>query len=239
MDDADSLFTDIEEGKDIAFGLLRNGDDSICHLKRGLFHPEAEIVASAELLTLPRAERFQRVNRDDKRNTVVQLGHDAAQVGVPRVAVDQIGGDPRPVKINATARGPEWTLKRLGTLHRRCPSTESPHGKIAQIFFLLPEATDLDLHQLGQLTAQVVDMNTGTSVDVGWVFVGEKKGFHEMESEVFGRNQESKKTRTGYGASNLDTGQGCFGNIHRDARPQIKKMSDEGTEVGFMTDNHD
>ena len=56
VDDADPIFTDVEKRQDVAFGLFGDGDDSISHLKGRLLHPEAEIIASSELLSFPRAE---------------------------------------------------------------------------------------------------------------------------------------------------------------------------------------
>ena len=100
MDHTEALFADIEEGEDILLGLFRDGNHSISHLKSGLLNPEAEVITTSKLFALPGSERLEGVNRNDEGNTVVELRHDTAKVGVPRVAVDKVSTDPGAVEID-------------------------------------------------------------------------------------------------------------------------------------------
>jgi hypothetical protein len=43
---------------------------------------------------------------------------------------------------------------------------------------LVAEGAHLDVHQLGQLVAQVLDMHARAAIDMGGEFVGEEKGLH-------------------------------------------------------------
>ena len=93
VDDRDPLLGDVEVGEDVVLRALRHRDDGVGHLERRPLDPRRRVVAAAELLPFPRAERLQRVDGDHERDAVGELGEDPAEVGVPRVAVDDVGGD--------------------------------------------------------------------------------------------------------------------------------------------------
>jgi hypothetical protein len=54
-----------------------------------------------------------------------------------------------------------------------------PQKAISYQIVLIAEAADLDLHKLGQLTAEVIDVDAGSAVDIGRILVGEEEGLHE------------------------------------------------------------
>ena len=60
-------------------------------LQGGALAEAGQGVAAAQLLRLPRSHRLQAVAGDDVGDAVEQLGQVAAEVGVPGVAVDQVG----------------------------------------------------------------------------------------------------------------------------------------------------
>ena len=60
-------------------------------LDRGALHPAAQMVARAKLLDLPRPQRLERVDRQHRRNVPQLLGQKAGHIGVPGMAVDDIG----------------------------------------------------------------------------------------------------------------------------------------------------
>ena len=75
------------------FGLAGNGDDRIRHFQRGFFDPKRKIVSAAELFAFPRSQRLERMHRNDQRYTIILFRQDPAEVGVPGVAMHQIGVD--------------------------------------------------------------------------------------------------------------------------------------------------
>ena len=115
---------------------------------------------------------------DDEGNAVVQLGEDAAEVGIPCVAMHDAGVDVGGIEIEATLEGAEDGLE----LFRRSPAggveAESVRGQLTCGGVLVAEAADIHRHELGEFAAEVFDMHSGAAVDVGWIFVGEEQGFH-------------------------------------------------------------
>ena len=83
----------VEEPQDVVAGAAGNGHHGIRHLQSGLLYPAREVIAAADLLALPGPQGLQRVNGNDQRDAVKQFGQDAAEVGVPGVAVNDVGRD--------------------------------------------------------------------------------------------------------------------------------------------------
>ena len=90
---------DIKKFRHILASAFRNGDDGVRHFQSRFFQPAGKIISTPKLLTLPRAERLERMHGDDKRNAVVELREDSAEMGIPRVAVNDIGVDIRGIEI--------------------------------------------------------------------------------------------------------------------------------------------
>ena len=84
---------DVEQAEHVLAGLPGDRDDRIRMLHRGPFHPGAEMVAVAELLDFPRAERLERMDAEHEQDIPEPAREQAAHVGVPGVAVDDVGID--------------------------------------------------------------------------------------------------------------------------------------------------
>ena len=91
----------MEQSFDVALRFTRNGDDRARHFQRSFLNPKREFVATAKLLAFPRSERFERMDRDHKRNSVILFGENPAKMAVPSVAMDDVGIDVRRVEISA------------------------------------------------------------------------------------------------------------------------------------------
>ena len=85
VDDVDLVRIEVEEAQEVGFRLLGDGDDSVGHFERGAFEPDGEVVAVAELLALPGAQRLEGVDGEHHGHAVVELGEDAAEVRIPGV----------------------------------------------------------------------------------------------------------------------------------------------------------
>ena len=114
VDDVEAGGVDLEKLLHIAAGAFGHSDDGVGHFEGGAFEPAGKIVAAAELFTFPRAERLERVDGDDEGNAVVQLGKDAAEVGIPRVAMHYAGIDIGGVEIQAALNSAKYRLKLFG-----------------------------------------------------------------------------------------------------------------------------
>ena len=114
---------DIEQSLDVALRFAGNRDDRVGHFQRGFLNPQTEIVTAGELFPLPRTQRLERVDRNDKRNAVVLFGQDAAEVAVPSVAMHQIGIDVGRVEIGAATHRAENGLQRFRTSEAPARST--------------------------------------------------------------------------------------------------------------------
>ena len=78
-------------GQDVLAHAGGHGDDAVGVLVCVTFSPRAQVVAAAQLLTLPWAERFEGMRGDDQRRSVQHLGKVSGQACIPRVRVDNVG----------------------------------------------------------------------------------------------------------------------------------------------------
>ena len=105
---------DIEESQDVAPRPLRHGDHRIGHFGRCFFQPGRTIVAVPQLFTFPRPERFQRMNRQNHRDMVIQFGQNTAEMRVSCVAMDDIRVHTHGVEIRATTDRSKHRIQILG-----------------------------------------------------------------------------------------------------------------------------
>ncbi len=77
--------------EDVGAHPVADGDDRVRGQVRRPLHPRGEPVAAAELVGLPRAAGLERVGRHDVRGAVHERGQQPGGVGVPGVAVHQVG----------------------------------------------------------------------------------------------------------------------------------------------------
>ena len=90
MDDPNPVVVNSIEGMNVLAHRLGNGDDAIGILVGGPLDPGTRSIRGAELLDLPGAVGFQRMRRQDQARPGELLGETAGQVGVPRMAMDNI-----------------------------------------------------------------------------------------------------------------------------------------------------
>ena len=79
--------------EDLLFGRLRDRDDRVGRRHAGPLHPTRKVVASTQLLLLPRSQGFQGMDRHGERNPMEDLDPQTGHHGVPGVTVDDLGGD--------------------------------------------------------------------------------------------------------------------------------------------------
>ena len=92
VDDVDGVGLDARvAAQDVLAHPPGDRDDGGGGLVRRLLDEGREAVPPAQLLGLPRAQRLQRVRRDDVRDIVQQRGDVPREVRVPGVGVDQVG----------------------------------------------------------------------------------------------------------------------------------------------------
>ena len=99
VDDVHLGGIDIKKFRHILAGAFRNGDDGVSHFQCRFFQPAGKIISTPKLLALPRAERLERMYGHNERNAVVELREDSAEMGIPRVAMNDIGVDVPGIKI--------------------------------------------------------------------------------------------------------------------------------------------
>src|SRR5271166_3220348 len=109
-------------------------------------------------------------------------------MGVPGVAVNDVGVHTGRVEVRAAANGSEHGVEVLWTTEICRINTESADSQIRLVNFLISEAAYLDIHYLCQFAAQVIDVNTCTPIDIGGILVRQKECFHTGSKES--RTQE-------------------------------------------------
>src|SRR5262249_55263826 len=141
------------------------------------FTPAGDGVAATELLRLPRPHRLERVDCRDVRDAVEQLREVAAEVRVPGVRVDEVGAldgcahlqvdRDRLQRGGPTGAGGKAPRGRVGD--GRGPVARGPVG-----------APDVHRHvdKPLQLRGQILDVASGTAVDVGRILACEDGDLH-------------------------------------------------------------
>ena len=173
VDDRDPLLGDVEVGEDVVLRALRHRDDGVGHLERRPLHPRRGVVTAAELLPFPRAERLQRVDGNHERDAVGELGEDPAEVGVPRVAVDDVGRDGLGNEPDRTTERSEHGPQLLRGSRQVMGDREAADLQRALARVLRAEGPDVDVDELRQLACQVLDVDARAAVDVRRVLVGQ------------------------------------------------------------------
>src|ERR1700732_4836779 len=118
------------------------------------------------------------MNRQDHRDVVIQFSQNAAEMRIPGVAMDNVCVDPRRVKGRATTDRTKNRIQIFGRTEARRIDAKSFDLQMRQVDFLIPKTAYLDIHDLCQFTAQVIDVNTCAPINVWGVLVRQKEGFH-------------------------------------------------------------
>ena len=115
--------------QDIVAHTVRHRDNRAGGLIGGFLHVGGQAVATAELLSLPGAQRLERVGGDDMGNVAQQRGHVASEVRVPRVRVHEVRPLTRRGDLEVDAQGPQGRV-RSGQLGQVGMSGHSRVGTI-------------------------------------------------------------------------------------------------------------
>ena len=191
VDHVDPARVHLEVAEDVHPGPLAHRDDRVGHLDGRSLHPARDVVAAPELLSLPGPEGLERVGRHDEGDAVGELGHDAAEVRVPGVAVDDVSVDRVGHEGEIAVEGAEEGAQRLGRGIQPESGRIAPYLQRRPGLILLAERPDVDVDEPGQLTYQVLDVNAGAAVDVRRVLVGQDEGLHrDSLAETTGRQRD-------------------------------------------------
>jgi hypothetical protein len=109
------------------------------------------------------------------RNAPQLTGEQAGQIGVPGMAVNNIGikrifSHRQRTSDSINCPGKAW----IGILACFFPTWIAAYLQVWRFNLLIAEAAYFNRYNPGQGLAQVFDMNTGTTVNVWRVFVGKK-----------------------------------------------------------------
>jgi hypothetical protein len=144
-----------------------HGDDGVGVLDRGPLAERRERVAAAELLGLPRPQRLQAVRGDHMRHPVQQLRGVAGEVGVPGVAVHDVG---------AVAPGGHLQID-AHRAQRGVGAGQSGRFRVrrhARLVALSAEAVHADVGEGPQVTGKILDVHAGAAVHLRGVFAGKE-----------------------------------------------------------------
>ena len=156
---------DVEVLHHVGLGAFGDADHRVGHFDCGLLDPAAAVVAAAELLALPRAQRLEGVRGDDERDAVVELRKDAGHVRVPGVAVHDVGIVAVGVEVEALLEAGEHALQFLRAGVAALVDLVASGGQRRLCDVLLAEAAHIDVHQLGQFAGEVVHVDAGAAVN--------------------------------------------------------------------------
>src|SRR5271165_5115763 len=131
------------------------------------------------------------MNCQNQRNVIVELRQNPAEMGVPSVAMNDVRIHTDGVKVSTTPNRSENGVQILRTTENCGINTESSDSQIRVVNFLISKAAYLDIHNLCQSAAQVIDVNHFPPIDIGGILVRQKECFHTGS-----RTQELKNSRT-------------------------------------------
>jgi hypothetical protein len=118
-------------------------------LERGPFDPGRHVIATAELLAFPRAQRFQRMHRMHQRNAIEGLCQDTAKVRVPGVYMHQISVDLVAQRFEVGFEGIQRTAELLVDMRETSLAERvalDSHAITAD-GVLVAKGADFDMHQ--------------------------------------------------------------------------------------------
>src|SRR5271165_2713757 len=141
------------------------------------------------------------MNCQNQRNVIVELRQNPAEMGVPSVAMNDVRIHTDCVEVSTTPNRSEHGVQILRTTENCRIDTESSDSQMRLVNFLVSKAAYLDIHNLCQPAAQVIDVNTCTPIDIGGILVRQKECFHPASKNS--RIQEFKKSRSSGGESLL------------------------------------
>src|SRR5208337_3987162 len=130
------------------------------------------------------------MNCQNQRNVIVELRQNPAEMGVPSVAMNDVRIHTDCVEVSTTPNRSEHGVQILRTTENCRIDTESSDSQMWLVNFLVSKAAYLDIHNLCQSAAQVIDVNTCTPIDIGGILVRQKECFHTGS-----RTQELKNSR--------------------------------------------
>jgi hypothetical protein len=140
-------------------------------LVRELLDAAGDGIAAAELLGLPRTQRFEAVRGEDVRDSVQLGGEMPGEVRVPGVAVDDVGLLDRGDDLEVGAEG----------LQRAVRGGEfggSTVGGRARLVARLAERPDTHLDALTKGRDQLGDVHSRTAVDLGRILLRDHFNSH-------------------------------------------------------------
>ena len=151
VNDVQPVGLDVEKPLDVFLCLAGNSNNGIGHFERGAFEPDRKIIAAGKLFAFPRAKRLERMNRDDKRQPVIQFRQNPAKVAVPGVAMHNRGIDAGGVKIRATTNRAKNRLQRFRTRKFTRVQLKAGDLEISLLRILIAKTADLDRHRFRKL----------------------------------------------------------------------------------------
>ena len=137
------------------FGLARDGNDRVRHFQRSFLNPQREIVTTAKLFALPGPKRFERMNRDHERNSVILFRQNPPEMAVPSVTMHEIGIDVGGVEIDASPHCAEHRAQRFRTSEIARINFVAGDLEIAFFKTLIAKATDFHRHRLSQFARKI------------------------------------------------------------------------------------
>src|SRR5437667_11876572 len=119
------------------------------------------------------------MDRDDKGNSIILFGQNAAEVSVPRVTMHKVGIDVCGVEIDAPLHGAESGAQRLWTGETTRVEFEADDLEVTFFETLVAKATHFHRHHFRQLTREIAHMHASAAVNVRRILVSQKEDFHE------------------------------------------------------------
>ena len=157
---------------------VRDRDDRTRSLVGGLLHVGGQAVATTELLSHPRAQRLQRMRRNNVRDVAEKRRNVPSKVRVPGVGVDQVRPLARSGNLEVDAERAQRGV-RSGQLRQICMSGHARVGSIGTWFARTVKRLDAQvIDQAAQDLGQFEHVDTGSSVDVRRVFTGKEINAH-------------------------------------------------------------
>ena len=175
-------------GQDVLLHAAGDCDDAVGVLIGVPLGPGAQVVAAAELLALPRAERLQAVRGDDQRDLVQLLGQTAGQAGVPGVGVDDVGVDVvgdlqiHAERLDRAVRVLEFGRGVIADDRQAALGIAAGDGRHIGLRARAVERAHGHVDAFGQDLAQLLGVHAGATIDLGRILAGQDVNLHRITS---------------------------------------------------------
>ena len=177
-----AVFGDAVKFHHVALHALAHGNHAIGSFVGSAFNPATHgIPANAQLLGLPRAVRFQRMRREDKRALQKAACEHSTKMTIPRMTMYYIYVFERCCPLEVDIKRLENLLEMVVFRIQPQLARKAQSADIVFVFVLVAKTASLDMAKFRKLLREELDVNTCTAINFRRKLVSKNSCVHAIK----------------------------------------------------------